>query len=272
LGRPWEARLVLAFAGDGTGTVAARREHYGPLLIQKPLYPEGPHVCQCVILHPPGGIAGGDALALDIGVGARAFAQFTTPGATKWYRCEEAAASQTVLARVAEGAVLEWLPQGTIVYDGARASSELRFELARDATLIASDVVCLGRRASGERFRCGEWRQRFEIVREGALVWSERALLAAASPLLVSSAGLNGASVFGTFVASGKILDATLSALRGIMPPTGDGAVTKLPDLVVARYRGDSMQSASAWFFALWCALRPALAHRAALRPRIWTT
>ena len=269
----WDARLALAFRHDTTRTVVTRREHRGPLVVQKPLHPEGPDVCQCIVVHPPAGIAAGDRLALDVDVGHRAWAQLTTPGAAKWYRSCGAAASQELRASVGENAVLEWLPQGTIVYDGARARSETRIALARNATFIGADVVCLGRRASGERFRRGEWRQRLEIVRDAVLIWSERAVLDPKRRLLASPVGLYDAPVFGTFVAVGtRIDDATLPALRDIAPAQGDGAVTQFPDVVVARYRGDSMEAASAYFAALWSRLRPVLTGRAAVRPRIWST
>lgn len=271
--RGWHAELRLAFRRDGSRTALSRREHRGPLVVQKPLYPEGHAVCQCVIIHPPAGIAGGDRLAVDVEVGCGAWAQLTTPGAARWYRSGGAPASQTLCARVGDAGVLEWLPQGAIVYDGARARSEVRIELAGSATFIGGDLVSLGRRASGERFGCGEWRQRLEIVRDAALIWSERALLEAGAPLLRSRAGLNGASVFGTFVGVGARIDADLvRVLRGVAPPQGDGTVTRLPDLVLARYQGDSMASGSAYFGALWSLLRPALTDRAAVRPRIWST
>ena len=269
----WDARLLLEFRREASRSVLARREHAGPLVVQKPLYPEGAGVCQCVVVHPPAGIAGGDRLALDLAVGHGAWAQITTPGAAKWYRSTGAMASQTLRARVEAGAVLEWLPQGTIVYDGARTASDARIELARTATFIGADVVSLGRRASGERFRCGEWRQRFEIVRDDALIWSERALLRPEIRIATSPVGLNGASVFGTFVAVGpRIDDSMLPALRDVAHARGDAAVTRLPDVVVARYRGDSMEAAGAYCAALWSVLRPALTDRAALRPRIWNT
>ena len=269
----WDARLDLAFERVASRTVMTRREHRGPLVVQKPLYPEGVEVCQCIVVHPPAGIVGGDRLALVLSVGCGARVQLTTPGATKWYRSAASPATQTLRASVADGALLEWLPQGTIVYDGADARSATRIELAPRATFIGADVVSLGRRAAGERFRCGEWRQRVEIVRGGAPIWSERAVLAGGSGLLVSPVGLKDASVFGTFVAVGAAMDESMMpVLREIAPAQGDAAITLLPDLVVARYLGDSMESANAYFVALWCALRPALTGRSAMPPRIRST
>jgi urease accessory protein len=269
----WRARLALGFTYDDGRTRLTHREHEGPLVLQKPLYPEGDGVCQCIVVHPPGGIAGGDRLALTVDVAPRAHTQLTTPGATKWYRSGGNPAAQQVVFRVAEGAVLEWLPQGTIVFDGAQATSTMRIELERRATYLGWDVVCLGRTASAERFRQGEWRQRVDIVRDNALVWSERTLLRGDGPLLSSRVGLNGAPVFGTFVAmTASFDDSLLAACRGLVPAHGEGAVTRLAGALVARYRGDASEAAHDYFSGLWTVLRPHVAGRTAVRPRIWGT
>ncbi|MEO8753739.1 MAG: urease accessory protein UreD [Casimicrobiaceae bacterium] len=269
----WRARLALGFTCEDGHTRLTRRGHEGPLVVQRPLYPEGEGVCQCIIVHPPGGIAGGDRLALTVDVGPRAHAQLTTPGAAKWYRSGGKPAEQQIHFRVADGAVLEWLPHGGIVFDDADATTTARIELEGGAAYVGWDVVCLGRTASAERFRTGGWRQRVDIVRDGALVWSERLSLRGGAKLLISPAGLNGAPVFGTFVVmAATIDDPMLAACRGLAPAEGHGTVTRLPGALVARYRGDATEAAHDYFAALWTTLRPHAAGRAAVRPRIWRT
>ena len=185
-----------------------------------------------------------------------AHAQLTTPGAAKWYRAAGRPASQRLRFRVAEAAVLEWLPQSTILFDGVDAASDVRIELARDSVYMGWDVVCLGRTASDERFTHGTWRQHVEVVRDDALVWSERVVLRGGDGLLASKAGLNGAPVFGTFVAmAANFDDELLAACRAHAPARGEGAVTRLPHALVARYRGDSSEAAHAYFRA-WTVVR----------------
>ncbi len=268
----WEARLELGFQHDGRRTVLATRRHVGPLRVQKPFYPEGADVCQAIIVHPPGGIVAGDSLRIDVDVGARAHAQLTTPGAAKWYRSAGAIARSDTVLRARDGAVIEWLPQETIVFDGARAAIHMRVELAGDANFIGWDLMSLGRTASGERFASGRVQQRIDVLRGDTLLWCERAVLEGGSRALQSGAMLNRAPVFGTLVAVGAIDVAVLAACRAAAPPSGEGAVTRLPQVLVARYRGDSVHAARTYFATLWHALRPNLAGRAAVPPRIWST
>jgi len=269
----WEARLDLTFERDSARTVLASRKHVGPLRVQKALYPEGPEVCQAIIVHPPGGIVGGDSLSIGIDVGAFAHAQITTPGAAKWYRSSGPRARAVTTLRIQEGALLEWLPQETMLFDGARASVALSVELARESRFISWDITCLGRTASGERYTSGDFRQSTEISRYGKLVFCERAAIDGGSRLLQSGAILKGAPVFGTLVAVGaSVTDETLAGCRAVRCNTGDGAVTRLPEVFVARYRGDSAGAARTYFATLWHLLRPLVAGRDAVTPRIWST
>jgi urease accessory protein len=246
--------------------------HVGPLRVQKSLYAEGHGVCQNIIVHPPGGIVGGDALVVDADAGPGAHAQLTTPGAAKWYRSVGEPATQHLVLRAAQAAVIEWLPRETIVYDGAVAELDSRIELAGNAVFIGWDIVCLGRTARGERFRQGLLRQQLSIARDGAAVYVERARVDGGGRLLSSPVGLNGATVFGTFIAATpQVSDTLLAACRKVVAD-GEGAVTRLPGVLLARYRGASVEPAHAYFERLWRLARPELVGRDAVPPRIWNT
>lgn len=269
----WQARIALDYRLSGGRSVLARREHVGPLRVQKALYPEGDAVCHTLLLHPPGGIAGGDALQADIAAAAGAHALITTPGATKWYRSAGPAAQSGLSLHIGAGACVEWLPQEAIVFDGARAHIASRIEIDAGAHFIGLDLYCLGRTASGERFSRGELKLDTRVVRAGKTLWLEQARLDGDSPLLQSAAGLAGAPVFGTLLCAGfDADDALLAACRALPCARGEGGVTRLPGLLVARYRGACSQSARAWFVHLWSLVRPAMTGRAAQPPRIWAT
>jgi urease accessory protein len=243
------------------------------LRVQKPLYPEGPDVCQVVIVHPPGGIVTGDSLAIDVDAHAGAHVQLTTPGAAKWYRSPGPPARLDTSMRVHAGALVEWLPQETLLFEGAHAEIRARVELADGARFIGWEVTGLGRTASGERFGSGRVRQTLELLLGNVPLWCERAALDGGSRALQSGPILNGRPVFGTLVAAGApVGDDVLAACRALRCASGDGAVTRLPQVLVARYLGASGSAARAYFAGLWSLLRPAFAGREAVPPRIWNT
>ena len=266
----WHAELELAYGRFADCTRPVLRRHQGPLRVQKHLYAEGPQVCQHIIVHPPGGTAGGDRLNISAKVGEQAWAQLTSPGAAKWYRASGPAYQQLTL-QVAAGATLEWLPQESIVYCGAQAQLETRIELQGDARLCYWDMVALGRPASGERFDSGEFRSRLDIRRDGQLLWHERQRIAGNDGLLDSPIGLGGQPVFATLLITGEI-DAELLERCRELPSAVRGDLTQLPGLLVARCLADEALHARAWLIALWQQLRPALLGREAVPPRIWNT
>jgi urease accessory protein len=235
-------------------------------VVQKPLYPEGEAVCHTIVVHPPAGIAGGDELDIKVQAGARTAVLLTTPGAGKWYRSAGAWATQHVALRAADGAMIEWLPQETIVYDGALAELRNEVDLEGNAGYIGWEILCLGRTGSGERYTRGTARLATRIRRDGRTIWFERGVIEGGGGLLASQAGLQGKPVCATLVAAGPHVD--LAACREI----GELAVTQLPGVLVARYLGDSSETAKKSFARLWALLRPAIAGRIAHDPRIWRT
>lgn len=266
----WHAELDLAYARDGDATRPVRRRHLGPLRVQKHLYPEGPQVCQHIIVHPPAGIAGGDRLAVCAEVGESAWAQLTSPGAAKWYRADSAA-RQTLELHASAGATLEWLPQETIVFSGAQAELETRVNLEGDARLCYWDVVALGRPASGEAFASGYLQTALDIRRNGELVWHERQRLVGNDRLLTSPIGLRGQPVFATLIMTGQASAELMEQCRAL-PCLGQGDLSQLPELVIARCLASEALHARDWLISLWRLLRPQLLGRDAVPPRIWAT
>lgn len=269
----WAARLALRFARRDARTVLVAREHDGPLVVQKPLYPEGDQVCHAIIVHPPAGIVGGDSLELLAQADDNAHVLLTTPGAGKWYRSAGMAAAQRLSFTLAPGACLEWLPQESILFDGARAGMQTDVALTGDAGYVGWEILCLGRTGSGEQFTRGECRMRTSVTRNGRPLWWERGSIIAGSGSQHSPTGLDGHTVTATMIGVGRSLDAEhFAATRAIAPRAGVAGVTQLPDVWIARYLGDSSEAAREYFLALWHIVRPALIGRAAAVPRIWRT
>lgn len=272
---PWHASLALGFARRGSSSILVRRDHHGPLRVQKALYPEGPEVCHAIVLHPPAGIAGGDQLDIRIEAADSAHALLTTPGAGKWYRSGGAQSSQQVHIRVGAGATVEWLPQESIVFSGALASMRSTIELEQGARFAGVETICFGRRASGETFDRGRLKLATDIRAEGRLLWRERGAIDGGSALMQSPIGLAGFSVCSTVLAAGvELPPETLAACRAAVSRESGAqwGVSLLPQLLVGRYLGHSAEAAREWLLQLWAALRPAMSGREAITPRIWNT
>lgn len=270
----WYAELELAYARQGDSTRPVLRRHQGPLRVQKHLYAEGAEVCQHIIVHPPGGIAGGDRLNIRVQVQEQAWAQLTSPGAAKWYRAAGPAYQQLDI-QVAAGATLEWLPQETIVYSAAQAELTTRIELQGDARLLYWDMVALGRPAADERFDLGHFQSHLDIRRDGKLLWHERQRVVGGDGLLDSPIGLDGNPVFATLLVTGEIDADLLEHCRDLTAERHArvrGDLTQLQGLLVARCLASEALHARAWLIDLWRSLRPALLGRDAVPPRIWST
>lgn len=277
----WSARLELAFARYAGTTRAIHRLHTGPLRVQRMLYPEGDGCCHALLLHPPGGIAGGDRLEIDVQLDAGAQALLTTPGAAKWYRVGDAApAYQHLQLRVADDACLEWLPQESILFDGAQVVQHCDVTLAPAAAMFGWDIVQLGRLAAGEQWQRGFWQQRLRLERAGRVVWLEQAHLDADDPLRHSPLRLAGHHVFATSWACSPRLsvahDDALAAARVTAArfglPCGITWLAAPAELLIIRALGGHGHAVRELLEALWHTLRPWTSGMSPQRPRIWST
>ncbi|MBP7003405.1 urease accessory protein UreD [Amaricoccus sp.] len=271
----WRAELELWFETAAGKTRLMRRRHLGPLAVQRPFHPEPDGAAHVYLLHPPGGVAGGDRLEIACHVAPGARALLTTPGATKFYRSAGRPAEARTRIDVGPGAICEHLPQETILFDGADASIATRVDLAPDAAYVGWDLLSLGRPAAGERFASGRLGQRVEIFRDGRPIWFERLALAGGSPLLDAPFALAGRPLVGAMVYTGPLPETAAERIRAA---TGDAeaarvfSVSQLEHVLVCRYLGARMSEGKALFAAAWAALRSAALGKPAIPPRIWST
>jgi len=243
------------------------------------LYPEGDGVCHQVLVHPPGGIVGGDVLELDTTLAAGSHALITTPGATRFYRSNGPLAEQQVRATLAEGARLEWLPLETIAYRRCEVHNQLRFDLAPGAQMLGWDVLALGLPAAGEPFDAGRFRQRIELPG----IWLEQGVIDGSDRLLLDSPlGLAGHTVMGTlWLADGQalgrertetLLDAARSQISASAVATTAGVSAAHPSLLVLRVLGHRVEPVMALLQAVWAVWRQAHWGLAPCPPRVWRT
>ena len=128
---------------------------------------------EAVLINTGGGMAGGDHARVRIAVDSGAHAVVTTQAAEKIYRSQGSDTRVETSLSVAGGARLDWLPQETILFSGARLARSLDVDLAADARLIACETLYFGRTAMGETMARGALRDRWRIRREGRLVFAE---------------------------------------------------------------------------------------------------
>ena len=271
------ATLELGFRRDGDASRLAHRAHVGPLLVQKALYPEGAGTCHAIIVHPPGGVVGGDELRIDVEVGTGAHAVLSTPGAAKWYRANGHVSSQHVHLRVHADATLEWMPQETIFFNEADVLLDATVRLTGNARFLGCESLCFGRSARGERFERGRVRQRLRIERDGQPLWLEQGTLAGGSALMASPLGLAGQTVCASMIAVGGTLSTEgMAALRAACQNAAGGngstGATQMKSVILVRYLGHSSEAARHAMLAAWQQLRPALVGREAPELRIWHT
>jgi urease accessory protein len=267
----WQARLELGFINRGGRTVLAHRRRHGPLTVQRPFYPEG-SPCHCYLLHPPGGVVGGDRLELTVRVGEGAHALITTPGAAKFYRSAGPRAEQVQRLSVDAGGVLEWFPQENILFLGANLRIDTQIELTAGARFLGWEVHSLGRPAIGERLATGDADLRLRLHRDRRPLLWERLRISDGDGLDGPS-GLRGFPVTGTLLATAADA-ADLATVREHQVPTMGflWGATLVGDLLIVRALAAGTEPVHRLFAALWGILRPRLLGRPACAPRIWST
>jgi len=268
----WKASIHLELEKRFNRTVISQYQHEGPLLVQKPFYPEGP-VCHVYLLHPPGGIVGGDHLNIDISVINDAHCLITTPAAGKFYRSNGKKSSQQVNIGVDSHCAMEWFPQETILFDACLASTKTKIRLGRQAKFIGWELTCFGRPASGETFSRGHYKQQFELWRNNKPLLLERTYIQGDADILTAHWGLNGFTVMATLVATPVNKEYVTKVRQDLETAENELlSITLIDDVLVCRYLGAHAEIAKQRLTEVWKIIRPAIMQRPACIPRIWAT
>ena len=274
----WHATLHLHYSRQDQRTVA-HYHHEGPLRVLQSLYPEGDAVCHNVLVHPPGGLVGGDTLAIKIEVQADAHGLVTTPGATRFYKSATEPAVQSVHARLAPDARLEWLPLEALAYNQCRAENKAVFELAPGAELMGWDITALGLPEAGQPFVEGTFAQHIEVPG----VWREQGRIDATDLRLMDGPlGLAGQRCMATlfFVAGQPIerqrreqaLEMVRSLIDGHALRASAGATSPHPQVLVLRVLAPLVEPALDLLKQARAAWRQQLWALEAVPPRVWAT
>ncbi|MFP4271479.1 MAG: urease accessory protein UreD [Halothiobacillaceae bacterium] len=263
-------------SGSQQVTRLAKLASHGPLRVQRPFYPEGSAgSCHVYLLHPPGGLVSGDALEIEADVRRGARVLLTTPAAAKVYAADRhgVSSAQRVRLTVQPGGVLEYLPQQTIVFDGARGRQVTDLSLASGSVCVGWESMALGRPASNLPFAQGLMTQQFRLCVDGRLLWHERQALDPDRPAFRGLWGLGGCSVQSTLWAVGLEDPAdAVAQLRATLPLSPRWGVTERAGVMLMRYLGHEANEAWSLCEQAWTILRPRLVGTTAVPPRIWRT
>ncbi|GAX35893.1 urease accessory protein UreD [Nodularia sp. NIES-3585] len=269
--KTWHGKLNLVYADRLNSTQLIYSHNQAPLKVQRPFYPEGAKICHSVMLHTAGGVVGGDRLSSNIHLQANAQALITTATASKIYGTNGLQARQNIDIQVDAGACLEWLPQETIVFNGAIYRQDLRVELAPGGCWLGWEITRFGRTARGEKFLQGEWRSHTEIWQQGVPLWIDRQYLPGCEAVFHSPHGLAGQPIAGSLVWVGSDISAELLAkARSLWHGSGEVGMTRLQNGFLCRYRGASTSEVRNWFTVVWELLRGDFLHRSGCVPRVW--
>ena len=268
----WKAQLNLSFQKRPIKTVLASRTQYGPLTVQRPFYPEG-DVCHLYLLHPPGGVVGGDELHINVSVVEHASVLITTPGATKFYKNTDKLAKQIQTLSIQDRGSLEWFPQENIFFNETHSQLTTNIELKKTARFMGWEINCYGRPASQELFKKGFVDTKLNISRDGNPLVLDR-LKIDSIEALQSPVSLNGFPCFGTFIVTQVTPDLVAKARDATANIRGDQqfGLTLIDDVLVVRCLGQYAEQIFTVFKLIWSVVRPEVSGRDACHPRIWST
>lgn len=242
-----------------------------PLRVLFPDPPAGdpPHAA---LVTTSGGLAGGDRLEVAVKAGPQAALLVVGSAAEKVYRSTWADTVMEVALNAAAGARLEYLPQETILFEGARLRRTTRIDVAAESKVLAGEILIFGRAARAEKLTCGLVREAWEIRRDGRLIWADALHLENdLAALLAAPAGFNGATAAAAVVCLGTDPAALRDQARALNADyAGRFAAGVIKDILVARWLDNDAMRLRGAFATTWKTLRHATLDLPARLPRLW--
>jgi urease accessory protein len=256
-----EARA--SFARVGARTEPARLFETGGLRWR---FPRSSSPCEAAMVNTGGGVAGGDSYSLSLTLGEGAEVEATTPSAERIYRSNGPAASIATRLTLAPRARLFWLPQETLIFEGARLERRLELDTSDEATFVVAETLVFGRLAMGESRIDATLRDSWRVRRDGRLVFADETRLEHAGATLERKAVGVGARALSTIVASAPDIEARLPDLRAALDAAGsemESGASAFDRLIVVRLLAASSDRLRAALIASIVAL-------GGRKPRLW--
>jgi urease accessory protein len=256
-----EARA--SFARVGARTEPQRLFETGGLRWR---FPRSSTPCEAALVNTGGGVAGGDSYSVSLTLREGAKVEATTPSAERIYRSDGPAASIATRLVLEPGAALFWLPQETLVFEGARLERRLELDALGEAAFIVAETLAFGRLAMGETRIDASVRDSWRVRRDGQLMFADETRIDHAGATLDRKAVGAGARVLSTIVASAPNIEARLTDLRAALETAGSGVesgASAFDGLIVARLLAASFEQLRMGLVASIIAL-------GGRKPRLW--
>ena len=229
-------------------------------------FPRSSSPCEVAIVNTGGGVAGGDSYRLSLTLSEGAEVEATTPSAEKIYRSDGTPARIAMRLVLAPRARLFWLPQETLMFEGARLERKLEVDMAGEAALVIAESLVFGRLAMGESRIDASLKDSWRVRRDGELVFADETRLEHAGAALDRKAVGAGARALATIVAAAPDIEARLPDLRAALDAASDGVeagASAFDGLIVARLLSASPSRLRAALIASIVAL-------GGRKPRLW--
>ena len=223
---------------------------------------------EAVIVTTSGGVVGGDRLTFEIGASADCVATVTTQAAEKIYRAAGADSEIDVSISADDCGFLEWMPQETILFDGARLRRRTRLDVGGTARVLAGEIVVFGRRARDEKFTYGFLHDDWRIFKDGRLVWADALHLEGAIDDRIADVhAFDGAAAVATAIYAAPDAAAHLETARELI---GEGGASCVDGILVIRMVNGDAAALRAGFARFWKNFRHETAGLPATLPRVW--
>lgn len=261
----------MAFACVNGHSKLSHLYQQAPLRVLFPHHPAH-EPATAAIVTTSGGLVGGDRLSVDVTAHAGAQALVTAQAAEKVYRSRGPDCRIDVRLTVEDGAWLEWLPQETILFDGARLRRLTAIERKPGGRILAGEILVFGRTARDERLQYGLIHDGWEIRRDGRLIWSDALHLDGDLAHVLNHRGcFAGAAAFATAAYVGDDAADRLVLARGLIENSpARASATVVQGVLVMRWLGNDALDVRRAFGAFWTGFRHAVAGLAATLPRLW--
>ena len=230
-----------------------------------------------IVVTTSGGIVGGDRISLQIEAGDNSIATITTQAAEKIYRSAGPDSRMAIEVKAGAGSLLEWMPQETILFDGARLRRTTQIDVAPGSRLLCGEIIVFGRRARGENFTRGFLHDSWRITGGGRLIWADALHLADDIDVVMNrDSSFNGAAALGTLIYRADDARSHLGHVREILQGQPDdqcmAAATCLGSLLIMRFLGADAAAARRAVTNFWSAFRGAVLKLPTRLPRVWET